>query len=249
MRSRRETGSSPVRFYNTSTNCHNKMFYFFYFFLLTFNMIFFGIINIPLFKYFCDIPSYDFLLDNGDSNSFFFKNYFFSSSTYNTDYFSSMYKIKLDSFFIDLNFFFVSLISSFFYIYFFHFDYYFNDFISSCDYIEVLFQTSTSNFNFIEFCTLQKYIYVIPNETHLIFFRMYNSVGVDITGISIYLIYPTDYLVYFNKIQCFCFEELLLYPYESIDLPVIFFVSNEILNNVDFFYSNKLYLSYLFLVR
>jgi cytochrome c oxidase assembly protein Cox11 len=212
-------------------------------------MIFFGIINIPLFKYFCDIPSYDFLLDNGDSNSFFFKNYFFSSSTYNTDYFSSMYKIKLDSFFIDLNFFFVSLISSFFYIYFFHFDYYFNDFISSCDYIEVLFQTSTSNFNFIEFCTLQKYIYVIPNETHLIFFRMYNSVGVDITGISIYLIYPTDYLVYFNKIQCFCFEELLLYPYESIDLPVIFFVSNEILNNVDFFYSNKLYLSYLFLVR
>jgi cytochrome c oxidase assembly protein subunit 11 len=78
---------------------------------------------------------------------------------------------------------------------------------------------------------------------------MYNSVGVDITGISIYLIYPTDYLVYFNKIQCFCFEELLLYPYESIDLPVIFFVSNDILNNVDFFYSNKLYLSYLFLVR
>jgi len=212
-------------------------------------MIFFGIINIPLFKYFCDIPTYDFLLDNGDSNSFFFKNYFCNSSICDTEGLSLFYSIKLSSFFIDFNFFFISLISSFFYIYFFHFDYYFSDFISSCDYIEVLFQTSTSNFNFIEFCTLQKYIYVIPNETHLIFFRMYNSVGIDITGISIYLIYPTDYLVYFNKIQCFCFEELLLYPYESIDLPVIFFVSNEILNNVDFFYSNKLYLSYLFLVR
>ncbi len=78
---------------------------------------------------------------------------------------------------------------------------------------------------------------------------MYNTVGYDITGISIYLLYPTDFLIYFNKIQCFCFEELLLYPYESIDLPVIFFVSNEILNYVDYFYSNKLYLSYLFLVR
>jgi cytochrome c oxidase assembly protein Cox11 len=222
------------------------MFYFFYFFLLTFNMIFFGIINIPLFKYFCDLPTYDFLLENGDNNSFFLKNYFLSNYVEDLN---SIYTIKLNSFFIDLDFFFAYFISSFFYIYFFNFDYYFNDFISSCDYIEVLFQTSTSNFNFIEFCTLQKYIYVIPNETHLIFFRMYNSVGVDITGISIYLIYPTDYLVYFNKIQCFCFEELLLYPYESIDLPVIFFVSNDILNNVDFFYSNKLYLSYLFLVR
>jgi len=78
---------------------------------------------------------------------------------------------------------------------------------------------------------------------------MYNSVMYEITGISIYLLYPTDYLVYFNKIQCFCFDELLFYPYESIDLPVIFFVSNDILNNVDFFYSNKIYLSYLFLAR
>lgn len=117
------------------------------------------------------------------------------------------------------------------------------------EYVEVLFQTSTSNYNFIEFCTLQKFIYIVPNETHLIFFRMYNSIAFNISGISIYLIYPSDYLIYFNKIQCFCFEELLLYPYESIDLPVVFFISSEILNFVDFFYSNKLYLSYLFLLR
>jgi len=122
-------------------------------------------------------------------------------------------------------------------------------FYSSFDYIEIFFQTATSNFNFVEFCSLQKNIYIIPNETHLIFFRMYNSVMYEVTGISIYLLYPTDYLVYFNKVQCFCFDELLFYPYESIDLPVIFFVSNDILNNVDFFYSNKIYLSYLFLAR
>jgi cytochrome c oxidase assembly protein Cox11 len=226
------------------------MLYFFYFILLAFNMIFFGIINIPLFKYFCDLPTYSFLLDESLlENSFFLKNY------YDNSFFFIDFVFIYDFFFFFIDFIYYNYdfinVNNFFYFFitFFFFDIYINEFISSCDYIEVIFQTSTSNFNFIEFCTLQKYIYIIPNETHLIFFRMYNSVGYNISGISIYLLYPTDFLIYFNKIQCFCFEELLLYPYESIDLPVIFFVSNEILNYVDFFYSNKLYLSYLFLVR
>nr|NP_066506.1 haem biosynthesis protein [Naegleria gruberi]AAG17784.1 haem biosynthesis protein [Naegleria gruberi] len=222
------------------------MLYLFYFFFITLNMLFFGVLNIPLFKYFCDIPTYNFLLDDNVSNIFFPKNYYSIFSLLETEIFDTQFNFFfLD--FISHNFLFYS--SYIIYIYFFFFDLYINNFISSCDYIEVLFQTSTSNYNFVEFCTLQKYIYIIPNETHLIFFRMYNTVSYEITGISIYLLYPTDFLVYFNKIQCFCFEELLLYPYESIDLPVIFFVSNEILNYVDFFYSNKLYLSYLFLVR
>lgn len=222
------------------------MLYLFYFFFITLNMLFFGVLNIPLFKYFCDIPTYNFLLDENTSNIFFPKNYF--SSTF--DIFLGTYNLQFNFFFLDfISHSFIFLFSYTIYIFFFYFDLYINNFISNCDYIEVLFQTSTSNYNFVEFCTLQKYIYIIPNETHLIFFRMYNTVSYEITGISIYLLYPTDFLVYFNKIQCFCFEELLLYPYESIDLPVIFFVSNEILNYVDFFYSNKLYLSYLFLVR
>lgn len=222
------------------------MLYLFYFFFITLNMLFFGVLNIPLFKYSCDIPTYNFLLDENISNIFFPKNYF--SSTF--DLFLGTYNLQFNFFFLDfISHNFIFLFSYTIYIFFFYFDLYINNFISNCDYIEVLFQTSTSNYNFVEFCTLQKYIYIIPNETHLIFFRMYNTVSYEITGISIYLLYPTDFLVYFNKIQCFCFEELLLYPYESIDLPVIFFVSNEILNYVDFFYSNKLYLSYLFLVR
>jgi len=221
------------------------MLYLFYFFFITINMLFFGVLNIPLFKYFCDIPTYNFLLDESLSNTYLFKNYFLNDTF---DFF--LYDIKFNFFFFDFvvnNFSFIFYYV--FYIFFFYFDLYINNFISSCDYIEILFQTSTSNYNFVEFCTLQRYIYIMPNETHLIFFRMYNTVSYEITGISIYLLYPTDFLVYFNKIQCFCFEELLIYPYESIDLPVIFFVSSEILNYVDFFYSNKLYLSYLFLVR
>lgn len=205
-------------------------------------MLFFGVINIPLFKYFCDIPTYVpgadildlstaklYVLSNVENNIFYLSDFFIFTNSFSFIFLFSNSFFYLLHFF---DFFFTNINISFNY-----------------DYVEVLFQTSTSNYNFIEFCTLQKYIYVIPNETHLIFFRMYNSIPFSISGISIYLIYPSDYMVYFNKVQCFCFEELLLYPYESIDLPVVFFISNEILNFVDFFYSNKLYLSYLFLLR
>ena len=206
-------------------------------------MLFFGIINIPLFKYFCDLPTFYILLNNLD-DEYMYKSYFSScvNETMTLDY-------SFNIFFVDTLSFISLFTNMFYYICFFNCFYLDYVFSTSCDYIEVLFQTSSTNFNFIEFCTLQKFIYIVPNETHLVFFRMYNSIAYDVSGISIYLVYPTDYLAYFNKIQCFCFEELLLYPYESIDLPVIFFISNEILNYVEFFFTNKLNLSYLFLVR
>jgi cytochrome c oxidase assembly protein Cox11 len=212
-------------------------------------MVFFGIINIPLFKYFCDLPGFNYVDESHIfdivSSKFYTVDHLFSTAETCSNLFD--FCIGTSSFCYS-----AFIFSSYIYYMFFYFFYistYIDVFFFPSDYIEVIFQTSTSNFNFIEFCTLQRFIYVIPNETHLIFFRMYNTINFDVSGISIYLLYPTDYLVYFNKIQCFCFEELLLYPYESIDLPVIFYISSDILNYVDFFYSNKLYLSYLFLVR
>lgn len=207
-------------------------------------MIFFGILNIPLFKYFCDLPIFD--LADASNEYVLYKPYYANIPLFASFFFT--YDITMDNYYG-----FFSFVSEYknilFIIYFYFSDFLFDFNVIQYDYIEVIFQTSVSNYNFVEFNTLQKYIYVIPNETHLIFFRMYNSIAFEVTGISIYLLYPTDYLLFFNKIQCFCFEEIYLYPYESIDLPVIFFISKEILNYVDFFYSNKLYLSYLFLIR
>lgn len=36
---------------------------------------------------------------------------------------------------------------------------------------------------------------------------------------------------YFNKIQCFCFEEQQLGPGEEIDMPVFFYIDKDILKD------------------
>lgn len=221
------------------------MYYFLFFLLFSLNMIFFGIFNIPLFKYFCDLP----IFNNNDLliSTMSFKNYYLDSINIINHY--NNYIISIEPFINSFNFTFLEPNELFFNFCYFFNNFLYNFYIIQYDYIEVIFQTNVSNYNFVEFSTLQKFIYIMPNETHLIFFRMYNTVGFDVNGISIYLLYPTDFLVFFNKIQCFCFEEIFLLPYESVDLPVIFFISKEILNYLDFFYSNKLYLSYLFLIK
>lgn len=39
---------------------------------------------------------------------------------------------------------------------------------------------------------------------------------------------PESCSLYFNKIQCFCFENQLLYPEEQVDLPVLFYLDPAI---------------------
>jgi len=56
----------------------------------------------------------------------------------------------------------------------------------------------------------------------------YNRSDKPIAGIAIYQIFPEDSALYFNKIQCFCFENQLIYPNEAVDLPVLFYLDPAI---------------------
>jgi len=55
---------------------------------------------------------------------------------------------------------------------------------------------------------------VNAGETALAFYKVYNRSDKPIAGIAIYQVSPEEVSVYFNKIQCFCFENQLLYPQE-----------------------------------
>lgn len=41
-----------------------------------------------------------------------------------------------------------------------------------------------------------------------------------------YTILPYEAGLYFNKIQCFCFEEQRLDPHDEVDMPVLFYIDD-----------------------
>uniref|UniRef100_A0A8D0E966 Cytochrome c oxidase assembly protein COX11, mitochondrial n=1 Tax=Salvator merianae TaxID=96440 RepID=A0A8D0E966_SALMN len=73
----------------------------------------------------------------------------------------------------------------------------------------------------------QSEVYVVPGETALAFYKAKNPSDKPIIGISTYNVVPFEAGQYFNKIQCFCFEEQRLNPHEEVDMPVFFFIDPE----------------------
>lgn len=99
----------------------------------------------------------------------------------------------------------------------------------------VYFDTKViGNYN-VDFYILQNKLFILPGETSLCFFRIYNGNSFSISGNSVYTVSPFELSSFVNKIQCFCFEEIYLLPFEVIELPVLFFLDSNIsfLNFID----------------
>ena len=75
---------------------------------------------------------------------------------------------------------------------------------------------------------------------------MYNRSDKPIAGIAIYQIFPEECSLYFNKIQCFCFENQLLYPQEQVDLPVLFYLDPAINHDPNLTDTHEIMLTYHF---
>lgn len=110
--------------------------------------------------------------------------------------------------------------------------------------IEINF-TSQSNMPWT-FEPEQKSIIVKPGETVLAFYKVKNLLNRPIIGIALYHVLPDEAGLYFNKIQCFCFEEQLLNANEELDLPVLFFIDPDILKDPRLKNLQKITLSYIF---
>ncbi|CAL4927002.1 unnamed protein product [Urochloa decumbens] len=70
-----------------------------------------------------------------------------------------------------------------------------------------------------KFIPTQREVRVKPGESALAFYTAENRSSAPITGVSTYNVAPMKAAIYFNKIQCFCFEEQTLLPGEQIDMP------------------------------
>ncbi len=87
---------------------------------------------------------------------------------------------------------------------------------------------------------------VMIGEREIAFFTAKNLSDKPVTGRASYNVTPTQVGKYFNKIQCFCFNEQTLTPGKQVRMPVIFFVDPAILNDPDAKDVKEITLSYTF---
>lgn len=112
--------------------------------------------------------------------------------------------------------------------------------------IKILFNADVSDTTPWKFYPTQPDILVVPGETALAFFTVKNKTDKAVIGVATYNVHPPKAGLYFNKIQCFCFDEQRLKPREEVDMPVFFFVDPEMLNDPSMENVHEITLSYTF---
>ena len=118
--------------------------------------------------------------------------------------------------------------------------------VPNANLITVRFDSTINDAMPWSFAPIARDVKVVPGETALAFFRVTNHSDKAITGVATYNVHPPKAGLYFQKIQCFCFEEQRLLPGETVDMPVFFFIDPEYLDDPQISYVTDITLSYTF---
>ena len=97
-----------------------------------------------------------------------------------------------------------------------------------------------------EFEPVERQMTLRIGETAMVFYRAKNPTDEVLAGSASFNVYPYAAGLYFNKIECFCFQKQVLEPGEEVRMPVSFFVDPEILEDPDSEYIRSITLSYTF---
>ena len=81
-----------------------------------------------------------------------------------------------------------------------------------------------------EFKPLQREVTVRIGETTMAYFSAYNSSGKTVSGNATFNVTPEIAGRFFDKIQCFCFNQQTLKAGERVEMPVVFYVDPAIVN-------------------
>ncbi|KAF5391697.1 hypothetical protein D9757_002440 [Collybiopsis confluens] len=111
---------------------------------------------------------------------------------------------------------------------------------------KVTFSSSTSQALPWAFKPAQRSVVVVPGESSLAFYTATNNSKEDIIGVATYNVTPDRIAPYFSKIECFCFDEQKLLPNETIDMPLLFFIDKDVLDDPSCRNVEDVILSYTF---
>jgi cytochrome c oxidase assembly protein subunit 11 len=97
-----------------------------------------------------------------------------------------------------------------------------------------------------EFQPAQRSVEIRIGETTQIGYRAQNLLTAASHGKATFNVTPELAGSYFNKLECFCFTDTELKPGQALDMPVVFFVDPEIVNEPDLKNIETITLSYTF---
>ena len=83
-------------------------------------------------------------------------------------------------------------------------------------------------------------------QTQTVFFRVRNEGSRPTPGIAAYNVQPGQAGAFFVKMKCFCFEEQVLKPGETMDFPVVFYVDPSIAQDRNLDTLSSITLSYTY---
>ncbi|QOZ51754.1 cytochrome c oxidase assembly protein [Bradyrhizobium arachidis] len=92
----------------------------------------------------------------------------------------------------------------------------------------------------------QRSVTVHLGEQKLVFFSAENLSDQATVGHATFNVTPPTSGIYFNKIQCFCFNEERLDPHQRVDMPVVFYVDPAFSKDSDMDHVDTITLSYTF---
>ncbi len=112
--------------------------------------------------------------------------------------------------------------------------------------VTIRFDANTDSGMAWEFRPVENQMTLRIGETGLAFFEAFNPTDRTIAGTASYNVAPDQAGGYFTKIQCFCFTEQVLKPYERVQMPVTFYVDPDITRDPEAKFIRHITLSYTF---
>ncbi len=97
-----------------------------------------------------------------------------------------------------------------------------------------------------DFKPVQNSMRVQIGATNIAFYEAHNPTDQPVAGTASFNVAPFATGPHFVKIDCFCFEEQVLQPGETVSMPVTFFVDPEILDDPEAKHMPEITLSYTF---
>lgn len=97
-----------------------------------------------------------------------------------------------------------------------------------------------------EFRPVEREVELPIGATGLAFYEATNPTDRVVAGTASYNVTPFDAGGFFQKIDCFCFQEQVLMPGETVKMPVSFYVDPAIVDDRDAKFVRQITLSYTF---